>query len=68
MRAYPRYLMEHVFIDNASTDSTVAILKRIAEQDKNVKVIVNARNFGHIRSPIHALFQAREKILTDLES
>jgi glycosyltransferase involved in cell wall biosynthesis len=37
----------------------VAILKSIAAQDKNVKIIVNSRNFGHIRSPIHALFQAR---------
>jgi glycosyltransferase involved in cell wall biosynthesis len=63
MSAYPQYLFEHVFIDNASTDSTVAILKRIAETDKNVKVIVNARNFGHIRSPIHALFQARGDVM-----
>lgn len=68
MRAYPQYLMEHIFIDNASTDSTVAILKRIAEQDKNVKVIVNARNFGHIRSPIHALFQARGDVMIGIAS
>jgi glycosyltransferase involved in cell wall biosynthesis len=53
------YKYEHIFIDNHSTDSTVAILKRIAASDPNVKLIVNARNFGHIRSPIHALFQAR---------
>src|ERR1039458_87403 len=50
---------EHIFIDNSSKDNTVAILKAIAAQDKNVKIIVNARNFGHIRSPIHGLFQAR---------
>jgi len=59
MAGIGRYRYEHIFIDNHSTDSTVAILKRIAAQDPNVKVIVNARNFGHIRSPIHALFQAR---------
>ena len=53
------YKYEHIFIDNHSTDGTVAILKRIAAQDENVKVIVNARNFGHIRSPMHALLQAR---------
>jgi glycosyltransferase involved in cell wall biosynthesis len=53
-----RYTYEHVFIDNASTDATVAILKEIAHADKNVKVIVNARNFGHIRSPYHAILQA----------
>jgi len=54
-----RYNYEHIFIDNASRDNTVAILKHIAAEDPNVKIIVNARNFGHIRSPIHGLFQAR---------
>jgi glycosyltransferase involved in cell wall biosynthesis len=52
------YPYEHIFIDNHSTDNTVAILKSIASQDPNVKIIVNARNFGHIRSPMHALFAA----------
>lgn len=52
-----RYKYEHIFIDNSSTDRTVAILKRIASRDRNVKIIVNARNFGHIRSPHHALLQ-----------
>jgi len=59
MQAYPQYAYEHIFIDNHSTDATAAILRRIAAADKHVKVIVNARNFGHIRSPIHALMQAR---------
>ena len=59
MAGIGRYEYEHIFIDNSSRDNTVAILKSIAAQDKNVKIIVNARNFGHIRSPIHALFQAR---------
>jgi glycosyltransferase involved in cell wall biosynthesis len=54
-----RYQYEHLFIDNASGDRTVPILKRLAREDKNVKVIVNTRNFGHIRSPMHALSQAR---------
>jgi len=53
------YEYEHIFIDNSSRDNTVAILKMIAAEDQNVKVIVNSRNFGHIRSPIHALFAAR---------
>lgn len=52
------YQYEHIFIDNASKDKTVSILRRIAHIDHNVKVIVNARNFGHIRSPYHALLQA----------
>jgi len=53
----PEYEYEHLFIDNCSTDQTVTILKRIAKQDKNVKIIVNARNFGHIRSPYYGLLQ-----------
>lgn len=54
----PQYRYEHIVIDNNSTDNTVAELREIAAQDKNVKVIVNARNFGHIRSPQHALMEA----------
>ena len=52
------YDYEHILIDNASTDRTVEILRRLAAQDKRLKVIVNARNFGQIRSPYHALLQA----------
>jgi glycosyltransferase involved in cell wall biosynthesis len=59
MQAYPQYAYEHIFIDNHSTDSTAAIVKRIAAGDQHVKLIVNARNFGHIRSPIHALMQTQ---------
>jgi glycosyltransferase involved in cell wall biosynthesis len=58
MATMPRYDYEHIFIDNSSTDATVSVLKRLAAADPRVKIIVNARNFGHIRSPIHALFQA----------
>ncbi|MGD9971108.1 MAG: glycosyltransferase family 2 protein [Sulfuricurvum sp.] len=53
----PEYRYEHVFIDNSSEDRTVEILRDIAENDFNVKVIVNARNFGHIRSPFHGMMQ-----------
>lgn len=52
------YRYEHIFIDNASQDNTVEILRGIAKRDENVKVIVNTRNFGHIRSPYHAVLQA----------
>jgi len=57
IRSLPGYTYEHIFIDNASTDGTVAVLKSIAREDPNVKIIVNTRNFGHIRSPQHALLQ-----------
>jgi glycosyltransferase involved in cell wall biosynthesis len=55
----PQYEYEHIFIDNASKDRTVTILKEIAQKDRRVKIIVNTRNFGHIRSPYHALMQAK---------
>ncbi|WP_170359827.1 MULTISPECIES: glycosyltransferase [Ruegeria] len=46
---------EHIFIDNASTDRTVEILRNIAKNDPDVKVVVNARNFGVFRSAFNGL-------------
>jgi glycosyltransferase involved in cell wall biosynthesis len=54
-----KYRYEHIFIDNASTDKTVTILRSLAQKDKNVKVILNVRNFGHIRSPYYGLIQSQ---------
>lgn len=54
----PEYAFEFIIIDNASKDDTVKVLKEIAASDKRVKVIVNNRNFGHVRSPYHAMLQA----------
>ena len=71
MKGLRGYRYEHIFIDNASRDKTVPILKEIARRDKNVRIIVNTRNFGHIRSPYHALLQARGEaviyIVADLQ-
>lgn len=52
------YDYEHICIDNASTDGTVKKIKGIAAQDKRVKLIVNARNFGHIKSPYYGMLQS----------
>jgi glycosyltransferase involved in cell wall biosynthesis len=57
--ALPQYRYEHVFIDNASKDGTPRILRELAAADPNVKVILNARNFGHVRSGYYALLQTR---------
>ena len=62
------YTYEHIFIDNASTDKTVEILKSIAAKDKNLKIIVNARNFGHIRSPYYGLLQAKGDAVINIAS
>jgi glycosyltransferase involved in cell wall biosynthesis len=54
----PSYHWEIIFIDNASTDRTAEILREIAATDRRVKLIVNARNFGAVRSSSHVLMQA----------
>jgi len=49
---------EHIVIDNCSTDKTIENLKEICSRDKNVKVIINAKNFGHIKSPYYGILQS----------
>lgn len=53
------YEFEIIFIDNASQDDTVAKIKQLASEDKSVKLIVNTRNFGHIRSPYYGILQSK---------
>jgi glycosyltransferase involved in cell wall biosynthesis len=62
------YKYEHIFIDNASTDNTVNKLKNIAKNDLNVKIIVNSRNFGHMCSPVHGMFQASGDVIISIVS
>jgi len=52
-----KYNYEQIVLDNASTDNTLEELRKIAAEDKNFKVIANARNFGHIRSPYYGILQ-----------
>lgn len=54
-----KYDYEQIVLDNASTDNTLAELRKLAAQDPRFKVIVNARNFGHIRSPYYGILQCR---------
>lgn len=50
---------EIVVIDNASVDNTVPLVKELCAKFPQVKLIVNARNFGQLRSPVHAIFQTK---------
>ena len=52
------YEFEIIVIDNDSTDKTQEILRSIASKDSSFKVIINNRNFGHIRSPYHGILQS----------
>jgi glycosyltransferase involved in cell wall biosynthesis len=55
----PGYRLEHLFVDNASKDGTVDVLREMAAEDPSVKVILNARNFGPDRSGMNGFLQAR---------
>jgi len=55
----PKYNFEFIVIDNHSSDGTVRKLKALAEKDSSLKIIINERNFGHIRSPYHGILQSK---------
>jgi len=50
---------EHIIIDNASTDNTQEVIRKLCLENKKVKAIFNNRNFGHIRSPYYAILQTK---------
>lgn len=56
-----RHVSSHeiIFIDNASTDRTRELLREICIRDHRVRAIFNNRNYGQMRSPTHAIYQAR---------
>ena len=58
MGALKGYTYELIYLDNHSTDNTIPILRKIAKSDKNIKVIISTRNFGHIRSPYYGILQS----------
>jgi len=63
--------LELIFIDNASTDSTVSIIKSICLKDKRVKLIENIKDYGQDKSPYYAFIQSSGDfivpIVTDLQ-
>ena len=68
MESLPQYDYEQIIIDNSSTDGTQEILRKLAAGNPKLKVILNARNFGHIRSPYHGLMQATGDAVITLAS
>jgi len=58
METLPQYDYEQIVIDNASTDGTQEILRKLASKNPRLKVILNSRNFGHVRSPYHGMLQS----------
>lgn len=56
-RDLPNYEYELLYIDNCSSDRTRELLKELGKQDKHVKAILNAKNFGQFNSPYYGMMQ-----------
>ncbi len=53
------YDYEHIIIDNCSEDKTASIVKKLIMDDIKIKLIVNNKNYGHLRSPVHGILQSK---------
>lgn len=49
---------EVIFIDNDSQDHTVEIVRALCARDLRIRLIINTRNYGQMRSPTHGIYQA----------
>ena len=49
---------EIIFIDNRSKDRTRDLLRELCARDDRVRAIFNNRNYGQMRSPTYAIYQA----------
>jgi len=58
LKKFPQYDYEIIMADNCSTDNSRSVIRELAAKDKRFKAILNANNFGHIRSPYNAILQA----------
>ena len=53
----PQYDYEILFIDNDSRDTTRVKLRALCENNKKIKAIFNAKNFGQFNSPYYGMLQ-----------
>lgn len=51
------YKYEIIFIDNYSNDNTRLNIIKLCKENKNIKAIFNAKNFGWTKSPYYGLLQ-----------
>lgn len=51
------YKYEILFIDNDSKDNTRNVIRQLCKEDKDIKAIFNAKNFGQFNSPYYAMLQ-----------
>lgn len=51
MSAHAEYDYEIILADNASTDGSRDLIRKMCGEDRRLKAIFNAGNFGQIRSP-----------------
>lgn len=57
-KSLPQYDYELLFIDNCSTDKTQILIRNLCQENKKIKAIFNAKNFGQFNSPYYGLCQA----------
>lgn len=53
----PQYDYDILFIDNDSTDTTRVKLRQLCKENKKIKAIFNAKNFGQFNSPYYGILQ-----------
>ncbi len=57
-KSLPECDFEIIFIDNDSQDNTRALLRALTSENKKIKAIFNAKNFGQFNSPYYGLLQS----------
>jgi len=63
-----KYDYEHIFSDNASSDNSLDILKKICLNDNNVKIISLSKNFGVTKSTLNGLFRCKGSAVIQLDA